>query len=478
MHLAVTNSAAEAHDAHNNTFEPPGVLTSTTNTQRMSHYRLSYNAFAEVSSHTKLNIIIKRYFGGMMSNTLEQFAVHIGLDWADAKHDFCLKAQNSNDLEYGVFPHTPEDIEKWVLGLQKQFKNQRIAICLELKSGPVVFALLKYSFITLFPVPPKALSKYREAFSQSGAKDDPTDAYLQLNYLLCHPEALKPLKPDNPETRILQRFVEDRRALVGDKVDLTNRLTIALKCYYPHVLQWFDDIDTPMFCDFIKKWPTLKEAQRASEKTIEQFFKNHNCGRSDVINRRISAINNAMPLTEDEGVIIPRRQLVLALTQQLRVVLQSVREYDLELAKRFRAHDDYEIFDSLPGAGPVFGPRILASFGSDRDRFKSADEVARLSGVAPVLERSGKRSWIHWRYSCPKFMRQSFVEWANQSIRYSYWAKEFYDEKRSQGKSHQATLRALAFKWIRIVFRCWKDKKPYDESQYLFALKNKTVTEK
>jgi len=180
-----------------------------------------------------------------------------------------------------------------------------------------------------------------------------------------------------------------------------------------------------------------------------------------------------IPLTEDEGVIIPYERLVRALTLQLSQLLISIHEYDLDIAKRFRQHGEYDIFESLPGAGPVFGPRLLVAFGTQRERFKAADEVNRLGGIAPVLERSGKKSWVHWRYTCSTFLRQTFVEWANQSIRYSYWAREFYDAKRASGKSHQATLRALAFKWIRIIFSCWKNRTPYDESAYLFALKKR-----
>lgn len=408
-----------------------------------------------------------------MKQIPSNYAAYIGLDWADQKHDVCLKSTDSDKFEYGIINHTPDAIEEWALALQKRFNNQPVAICLELKAGPVVYALLKYDFIVLFPIPPNALAKYREAFTQSGAKDDPTDAYLQLDYLLKHPCALKPLIPDNEQTRILQRLVEDRRMLVSEKVRLTNRITAALKSYYPHVLQWFDDIDTKMFCDFIQQWSTLKHAKRARQSTLTSFFKSHRCVRSTVINKRISAIKSAMPLTEDEGVIIPFERLVRALTLQLAQVLATIHEYDLDIARRFRKHAEYEIFESLPGAGPVFGPRLLAAFGSNRDRFESADEINRLSGVAPVLKRSGKKSWVHWRYSCPTFLRQTFVEWANQSIRYSFWAREFYDEKRAGGKSHQATLRALAFKWIRIIFSCWKNKTPYDESAYLFALKKR-----
>lgn len=411
-----------------------------------------------------------------MNKKQQKFSAFIGLDWADQKHDYCLKMYDCDELEFGVFKHNPESIDEWALSLQKRFNNQSIAICLELKAGPIVYALLKYKFFVLFPISPKTLAKYRETFSNSGAKDDPSDASLQLDFLLTHRDALRVLSPDDEQTRILLRLVEDRRNFVGKKVDLTNQITAALKSYFPQILQWFGDIDTVLFCDFIRKWPTLKNTQRVRKATLTQFFIDHNCVRPKVIEKRINAINESMPLTDDKGVIIPFERLVIALSIQLRSLLSTIHEYDLEIARRFRDHSEYEIFKSLPGAGPVFGPRLLTAFGTNRERYQSADEVACLTGVAPVLERSGKKCWIHWRYSCPRFLRQTFVEWANQSIRYSYWAREFYDRKRAQGKSHQACLRALAFKWIRIVFRCWKNKTPYDESAYLFALKNRNAS--
>jgi transposase len=115
----------------------------------------------------------------------------------------------------------------------------------------------------------------------------------------------------------------------------------------------------------------------------------------------------------------------------------------------------------------------MIAFGENRDRFDSADTISRFAGIAPVTERSGNKAWVHWRYSCPKFLRQTFVEWTNETIRFSFWAKAFYQLQREKGKTHQVAIRALAFKWIRILFRCWKDRKPYDEAKYLMALKAK-----
>ena len=135
--------------------------------------------------------------------------------------------------------------------------------------------------------------------------------------------------------------------------------------------------------------------------------------------------------------------------------------------------DDRYLFDSLPGAGAQFAPRLLVAFGSNRAVTKSASELQKYSGVAPVIEKSGQKSWTHWRYSCPTFLRQTFVEWAGLTVRYSFWARAYYQQQEAKGKPHNTIIRSLAFKWIRIIFRCWQDRKPYDESKYLEALRRR-----
>ena len=118
---------------------------------------------------------------------------------------------------------------------------------------------------------------------------------------------------------------------------------------------------------------------------------------------------------------------------------------------------------------------MLAAFGERRERFPDAAALQKFAGIAPVIERSGNKSWVHWRYSCSKFLRQTFVEWAAQTVPRSFWAKAFYDSCRARGARHQAALRALAFKWIRILHRCWVDRVPYDESRYLMALQKRSA---
>jgi transposase len=403
----------------------------------------------------------------------EEFAAFVGIDWADAKHHVCLQAAGSQKREFSVLEHQPDTIDEWVSTLRTRFKEQPVAICLELNKGPIVSALRKYDCLVLFPVNPLTLARYREAFTPSHAKDDPSDAELQLELLLTHRDKLQPLTPQSPEMRALEQLVQHRRRLVGDKVRLTNRLTSALENYFPHVLQWFHDKDTVIFCDFLAQWPTLKAVQLARRSTLERFFRDHHVRDADVITQRLDAIKRATPLTTDEGIITPNALLVQALVAQLRVTLQAIEDFDKAIAHRARRHPDFPLFDALPGAGAVFAPRLLVAFGEQRDRYASADELQRYAGIAPVTERSGNKSWVHWRLQGPTFLRQTFVEWAAESTRHSFWARAYYQQQRDKGASHQAAVRALAFKWIRILFRCWQSRTRYEEAIYLNALKRR-----
>jgi len=401
------------------------------------------------------------------------YAAYIGIDWADQKHDICLQAADADAREFTVLAHRPDTIEAWALSLKQRFQGQPIAVCLELVKGPLVYALQKYDFLVLFPVNPSTLAKYRQAFTPSNAKDDPSDAQLQLELLMQHRDKLKPLQPEGVEMRTLQCLVEQRRGLVNDRVRVTNQLTYALKQYFPQVLEWFKDKDTLVFCDFLSRWSTLKQARLARKITLETFFRDHNVRYPKVIEARVSAIKAATPLTHDVSVILPHQLLVQALTQQLRGLLDAIEHFDTHIAALTQSLPDYALFQALPGAGPIYAPRLLAAFGEQRGRYQSAAQIQKYAGIAPVTERSGKKCWIHWRLQCPKFLRQTFVEWAAETIPRSFWAGAYYRQQRGKGCSHQAALRALAFKWIRILYRCWQSRTPYDESTYLNSLKRR-----
>ena len=408
-------------------------------------------------------------------NTLnpKSYVALIGIDWADKKHDLCLLDLKTGEEERSVVDHNPKALKAWVRGLRQRFPRGKIAVGVEIAKGPLIQALAKYAFLEIFPINPSSLAHYRKSFHPSGAKDDPLDAGLLLDYMLKHGDRLAKLSPASAILRKLDQMSADRRSFIDDRNRITNRLRTALKQYYPHPLEWFESLDTPLFCAFIERWPTLKKVRMARRTTLERFFHKHNVRRATLIDKRLDAIRSAEPLTTDEAIIEPNVLFVKGLVAQLRTTLEAIDALDQALAQLTPTHKDYEIFASLPGAGPALTPRLLAAFGEDRARFPSFSDVACYTAIAPVIQRSGNKSVTKWRYRCNRFLRQTFVEWAGQTVRYSVWARAYYQLQRARGKSRNATLRALAFKWQRIVYRCWKEHKPYDEGRYLKALRDR-----
>ena len=401
-----------------------------------------------------------------------EFTAFIGIDWADTKHDICIQPAGSTVREFDLIAHQPEQIEQWALEVHRRFGGP-IAVMLELSKGPIVSALQKHDFFVLFPVNPSTLAKYREAFKPSRAKDDPTDAELAIDLVLRHQDRFKPLQPQSTQMRTLAHLVEKRRRLVDDRRRFANRLISALKAYYPQVVEWFSHKETFVFCAFVTRWPTLQQVKRARRSTLEKFFRDHRVRRPHLTEARIQAIRVATVLTDDPAVITPGTLEVLALARQLETTLELIQEFDQAIAQLVPKLPDYALFASLPGAGIVLTPRLLTAFGEDRDRFRSATEVQQYCGIAPVTERSGQKSWVHWRWQCSTFVRQTFVEWAAKTVHSSFWAGAYYQQQRQKGATHHMAVRALAFKWIRILYRCWKSRTPYNETVYLQALQNR-----
>jgi transposase len=399
-----------------------------------------------------------------------QFAAFVGIDWADEKHAWCLQAAGSEKRESGELEHTPEAVEAWVGQLCQRFGNGPIAVAVEQSRGALVFMLSKYEPLHLFPVPSTMSASMRKALYPSGSKDDPRDADLLLDLLRQHRDKLRRLSPDTEATRRIQNLVEERRKLVDEKTAQTNRLTGDLKIYFPQMLDWFERLDTELVCALLERWPTLEELQKVPPAQLRTFFHKHHCRDQELIEGRILAIRKAIPAIRDRAVIEAKGMVVKVIVQVIPRLVQGIADLDEKIKEAAAAHPDFFIFDSLPGAGRALAPRLLAAFGSQRERYDSAREVQCYSGIAPVTEKSGKMKWVHFRWACPKFLRQSFHEWAGHSIAYSVWARSYYQQLRNRGKGHHAAVRALAFKWIRVVFRCWKDGVAYDESKYLASL--------
>ena len=324
------------------------------------------------------------------------FAAFVGLDWGDQQHAVCLAAGGqriATDLA-----HQADDIDAWAAGLRSRFGGRPIAVCLEQSRGALVYALLKYEFLVLFPINPKQLASYRDAFVPCGPKDDPTDAELLCMFVELHHARLRVWRPDDERSRVADDQSEDSR---------------------------------------------------------------------------ITLIRSSSALVTDQAVIVTHRLDVLHTVQLIIQHTETVDEYDRVIASHMAQHCDAALFQSFPAAGPGLAPRLAAAFGTDRERFSSAQEVQQFSGVAPVLKRSGKTCSVLRRLARPKFLHQTFHEYADHSRKKSAWAAAYYRMLKARGMGHHCALRSLAFKWQRVMYRCWKTRTLYDEARHLQQLRRR-----
>jgi transposase len=405
-----------------------------------------------------------------------EFAAFVGIDWADEEHAVCVldpvSVGGTEQLRREMLPHKPEAIAAGAAGLARDSGNRPVAVMLEQSRGALIHALLQHPQLVLFPINPKQAARYREALVHSGKKDDPTDAECLARFVREHHRELRTWQPADPATRQLAQLVELRRKAVESRKQTAQQVEARLKQYFPLALELGD---AALTIAVLERWATHQALARANPATLRKFFAQHGRRNADRVNELIARIRAAR-LTTDRAILDPSALAVKYLVKELRVLEGAVAEFDAAIAQCFAAHPDAEVFRSPPGAGAALAPRLLVAFGTDRGRFATADEVQAYSGIAPVTKRSGKSCHVAKRHFCNKFLRQTFHEFADHARKWSTWSKAFYDHLRSRGHRHHAAVRSLAFKWIRILFRCWKNRQPYDEARYLQQLRSNGVS--
>lgn len=412
-----------------------------------------------------------------MTNANQPYAAFVAVDWADKKHSFSIQAAGQPKKKQGTLEQKPDTIGSWVAELRERFGGQPIALGVEQSRGALIHTLLEYDFIDLYPIHPMTVAKFREAFKFSGAKSDPLDTEQILEILTKHIDLLKPLRPDTEPTRLLSRLVADRRKTVDLRTSHTQALGASLKEYFSQAIDVLSgNLTSRLAHDFLKKWPTFQDFQQAKPATIKRFFYGHNVRSPEVIENALTVAQKSKPLTTDLAIVESGSRLSRMHSELIQSLNPIIDDYEARIEKVFHDHPEYALFTGIPGAGPAMAPRLLAFFGTDRSRFEAAENVQCFSGIAPVTKSSGKTRIVYFRQACPKFARQTFHEIARLSVAKCQWARNYLDYYTEKGKTYHTIIRALAFKWIRILFRCWKDRTPYDDQKYMKRLEQRGST--
>jgi len=397
----------------------------------------------------------------------------IGIDWADQEHvAYVMDRQGNGMLE--TIKHTPDAIETWVSDKLRQADGQSIAIIVEQKRGGLIHALMFRENVVLFPINPKQFAHYRQSYSNADCKSDNRDARLLAQMVRERHRQLDPWQADDESTRTLARLCQTRRQLVDEQTRLNQQLNDYLKSYFPLIFEFKTGRSVNrLMLEMLRRWPDPRQLQRADRRILQRVLKEHGYRNEEKRREMIEHIRSARLLTRDRALIEPVAVMVQALSRQIPVLQKAIGELEEMIATEMQAHPDAALFTVLPGAGEALAPRLLTAFGSQRDRYANAEELATLSGIAPVTKQSGKSRVVHRRYACSKFLRQTFHEFADQTRKWCPWSRAYYQLQRSRGMKHHAALRKLALRWIRILYRVWQTRAPYNPSAYLATITNK-----
>lgn len=384
--------------------------------------------------------------------------VFTGLDWASRTHALCIvDARGAVRLQ--------SDVEHTAVGLRQLMRELRAhgarRIAIERPSGLLVDALVEAGF-EVVPVHPNAVKATRPRYRSHGGKSDTSDAYLLADLLRTDGHRFKPLARQSDEIRALRALVRGRDDLVAARVQLANQLRSLLESYWAGAAEVFADVDSPIALAFIQRYPTPETAGRLGPKRMAAFCAQHAyCGRrsaEDLLQR----LHDAPGIELGELEMEAKGELATSLARTLATLVEQIRLLSSRIEHHIAHCDDGPILMSFPRAGRICAAQILAELGSVRERFDSDEHLAAEAGVAPVTYSSGKHKGVVFRWACNHRLRAALTCMADNSRHASAWAAAIYAKARGRGCDHPHAVRILARAWLRVIWRAWVDRKPYD----------------
>ncbi len=393
---------------------------------------------------------------------------YAGIDWADAHHDALVIDDAGKQVGSVHVDHSQEGLTKlsnFLEGITGPEKKDQMACIVETNQGLLITFLLEAGW-HVYPVNPRTVDRRRSA---SGAKTDTIDAYLLAKTGRADFADLRRLTPDSPIVKELKALTRDQDALVHMQTRLVNQLTACLKAYYPVALEFFCKLQQKSTLLFLQRYPTPQAAMGASAQQITHVLRQAGHPTSEKVATKIFSKLHEPQLLADTITTRTKSRLMLALVAQLLPLMEQIASYDKEIEALFLTHANSAIYHSLPGAGKRLAPRLLAEIGDDPTRYADAASLQALAGTSPVMFASGNYSKPHRRQGCVKPLRNALHQFAWQSTQTEPWARDYYQRKRREGKSHSVAVRALSNIWVRIIFAMQHKQEPYQPTTFQAA---------
>ena len=391
----------------------------------------------------------------------------IGIDWSSTKHDVCVLNQAGATIATLVLPHSADGLNKLeTLRTQLALAPDDCVVGIETAHSLVIDFLWSRQYTHVYVIPPNVVKSSRGRYRQSNAHTDTSDAHLLADLLRTDRTRLHPWRPDSLLTQQIRNRVGLVSHLTRTSTRLSNRLYAVLMRYYPAALEVFSGLQTQIALQFLLAFPTPSAAQALTYDQFRMFAAEHHYPHPKKLPAAFARLRASQPMAEAQTVVVYQAEMQ-QLASLLLTVVQARSVHIRELHDLFTQHPDQVIFQSLPGAGDILAPALLAHFGDDRERFPSAESIQALAGTCPVTEQSGKRCRVSFRTACDHGFRDIAQQWAKASLKHSVWAQSYWQQMRPNCTSESHAYRCLANRWLAIAWKLWQSRQPYDEAYHL-----------
>ncbi len=348
----------------------------------------------------------------------------------------------------------------------KDIKNPMIGF--ELPHGPIV-EYLKNKGYQVFSLNPLKVKRFKETITVSGNKNDFIDAASIAEYMRKNAAQCRPLLYDSPLIEKLKILFIIHRRMVEEHTRYKNKLHYGIRQYFSLHEQLFTHFACTVQLKMIIKYPTFTALKQVSEKELGEFLSMNSYRNQSGIHAMYKKIIAYDQLISPEVEYAYRIETTM-ICEILLMLNNKLKDIESGMKCILDTHPLGKIFRSLPGSGPVLSGELLAIFGDNKDRFSNSNQAQCLFGTAPRNYQSGNYHKVLMRKACNKSGRSVLFIYAFTSMRYSSWARSYYERQREKGKTHSVAVRSLSNKWVRIIYRMWKDEIIYQEEKYISSV--------
>lgn len=381
---------------------------------------------------------------------------YVGIDWADGSHQVAIMTEDGMCISEFVIT---EDIQA-LNDLCHQLKIlMPVVVNIERPDGLLVDWLIQQG-LTVFFIPPRIAARRRPHRS----KDDRGDARFLAHLLRMKDEDCRVIQRSSQGVVVLGQLLQAYEQLQRQQLRNANQLRQILKQYYPTMLRLFSNIKTKIALAFLQTHPTLQSAQNLSLSELENFLRTQGYNRMSRLERIYQTIQTPSPVANVWQGSVEHVQALVSVLQTLNQQILSIKQ---SIRVTFNTHPEASWWQSLPGAGELTAPRLLAHIGDNRAAFPSAEVLQARAGTVPVTRQSGKSKSVRFRWACNKALRKTLMDLAHNSLRQSGWAASYHYDQLQRGHTEQRATRALANRWARIIWTLWQRREAYDEAIHL-----------